>query len=529
MEPNGKRFPHYSFCSPLERGKRGEVTHMTAKYHEKITTGIEGLDSILEGGFPKDQFVLIQGGPGTGKTTLGLQFLLDGIMRGERGLYLSFLHNRKEIELIARSHGWDLEGIEVEELLSAADAARAAGEQTIFHSAHVELSETIDEVHKIVEQVSPKRLVFDSLSELLMLSDTLFRCRHQVVALKRLLSKIRCTSLFTIGGASSESETEFDNLSYGLVKLEQATPGYGVVRRTLEVVKMRGMRYRSGRHDFRIKTGGLEVYPRLQTFCEHTDKGWEKGGAGIRKVLKSGVRELDTLLGGGLEFGTTTLVLGASGVGKSTLSAFYACAAARQGMKAAIFLFDENLHTYCERARGIGLDLARFIEEGLVLIRRINIGEISPGQFSEIIRSCVEIDNIGVIVIDTLTGYASAMPQKGELLTLFHELLAYTGTQSILSFLLVEEHGLFGKVITEPRSMSLLSDTVLLLSFFEAQGRIRRAISVFKKRFGDHEKTIREFSITSDGIRVGQPLDHFSGVLSGIPSFSGKQGELMEA
>jgi circadian clock protein KaiC len=490
----------------------------------KAPTGIQGLDTILEGGFPNRQFVLIQGGPGTGKTTLALQFLLEGVRRGERSLYVSLLHGRGDIERIAHSHGWSLEGVEVETLVGPEDLAVC--EQTVFHSAHVELGETIGKLQAIVERWAPERLVFDSISELQVLSDTLFRCRQQVVSLKQFLSD-RCTALFTIGEAASVKVEEFEYVMEGLIRLRQYSPGYGLVRRSLEVIKMRGMAYISGLHDYRIAKGGLTIFPRRQAFPEPAESDKEQGIGSEQRLIESGVSELDALVGGGFEEGTATLLQGASGTGKSCLVTLYAHAAARQGKKSLLLIFDESVRIFLKRAKGIGLDLTPFIKEGLVDVRHMSIGEVSPGEISHTVRKAIERDKIEFLAIDSLSGYFPAVGDQVLVLTQLHELLAYTGNQGVLTFLTVAEHGLIGTGTPEPYSTTILADSVLLLRFFEARGSIRRAISVFKKRYGDHEKTIREMLISNEGIRLGEPLDGFSGILTGVPVYSGVQTELI--
>jgi circadian clock protein KaiC len=494
---------------------------------EKAATGIEGLDAVLEGGFPKRQSILIQGGPGTGKTTLALQFLLEGKRRGETGLYISLLQGRSDIERIARSHGWSLEGIGVETLMDYREFAGFAHEQTVFHPAHVELGETIGKIRALVERTAPARLVFDSISELQVLSDTLLRSRQQVAELKQLLSQ--CTALYTIAASPSAKVEEFEYILDGLIRLRQQAPVFGLVRRSLEVVKMRGMAYRSGHHDYSIERGGLRIYPRLQAFHEpYTDEVPTEGDEDAQEVFNSGVPGLDALIREGFRGGTAALIQGAAGVGKSCLVTLYAHAAAREGKRSSIFLFDESVQTYLLRARSIGLDLAPFIKEGLVAIRRISVGEVSPGELSEMVRIAIERDKIDLLAIDSLSGYLSAVADEVLVLAQLHELLAYTGSQGVLTFLTVAEHGLIGAGTPEPAATTILADAVLLLRFFESQGEIRRAISVFKKRYGDHERTIREMSITPQGIRIGEQLMGFTGVLTGNPVFVGAPKELIK-
>jgi circadian clock protein KaiC len=375
---------------------------------EKAATGIEALDAVLEGGLPRRQSILIQGGPGTGKTTLALQFLLEGKRRGEKGLYVSLVQGRGDIERIARSHGWDLEGIGVETLMKPDGLAR---EQTVFHPVHVELGETIGKIRALVERTAPRRLVFDSISELQVLSDTFLSCRQQLVELKQLLSE--CTAIFTIAESPSAKVEEFEYIMDGLIRLRQQAPVFGVVRRSLEIMKMRSMAYRSGHHDYSIERGGIRIYPRLQAFHEpYTDEVLTEGNEDAQEGFKSGLSGLDALLGGGFRRGTAVLIQGAAGVGKSCLITLYAHAAAREGKRSSIFLFDESVQTYLVRARSIGLDLSPFIRKGLIAIRRVSVGEVSPGELTELARNAIERDKTELLVIDSLSGYLSAVADE---------------------------------------------------------------------------------------------------------------------
>jgi len=490
----------------------------------KTSTGITGLDYILDGGFPEGQFILAQGAPGTGKTTLGLQFLIEGARKGERTLYISFLHAKRDIQRIAGSHGLSLEGVETAELSSVGGTEC---EQTIFHTDEVELGETINSIRDIVERVSPQRLVFDSISELQLLSGSSYRCRQNVASLKRLLAARNCTSLIMVG-ESDGNERETEHISDGIILLQQSSPDFGVVRRYLEIIKMRGMPYITGRHDYRIKTGGLEIYPRLQALSSRVSSTGIEDIQKEARLITTDVKELDAMLGGGMEEGSATLLLGAAGTGKSTITSAYAHSAAKEGTKSLILLFDESVRAYCQRAKNLGLDLYPSISSGVVSIRRISVGEISPGEFSQIVRLAIEEDGVRLLIIDTLTGYLVNTLEERSLLTQLHELLAYTGDRDVLTIMTVTEHGLIGVNKAEPQSVSLLADTVILIRYFEAYGNIKRAITVFKKRYGEHETAIREFMITSGGINVGKSLEHFSGILTGEPVFSGKKGELLE-
>ncbi len=476
---------------------------------ERAATGVQGLDAVLNGGFPRDWIYLVQGAPGTGKTTLGLQFLLEGVREGEKVLYVTLSHTERELREIARSHGWSLDDVPVFEVSAGEAATRLPADQTVFHTDQVELGETIDSILEAVRGAQPERLVFDPVEQIRLLTATALRYRRQLLVLKQALTDIPCTSLF-LTGPSTEGETELESMVHGIVALQRWSPSYGSVRRQLEVVKGRGMVYRGGYHSFRIRTGGLEVHPRLDTTSGVDDVG--------RATLACGVEQLDALVGGGLEEGTACLILGPTGTGKTTIATLYAYAAAERGDATAIFLFDERPETFFKRAEGLGMDLRPFIESGLVRLQQVSTGEISPGEFADRVRRAVEVDGAKVVVIDSLTGYLNAMPHELLLVTQMHELLTYLSQRGVLTLLVMAQGGPMGSEEIIPLDISYLVDNVLLLRHFETQGTLRRAISVIKKRLGSHESTIRELRLTSSGVHVGEPLTAFRNVLSGNPS-----------
>jgi circadian clock protein KaiC len=486
---------------------------------EKATTGVAGLDHILNGGLPRGHTYLVEGQPGTGKTTLGLQFLREGIPNGETVLYVTLSETKQELEEIAASHGWSLEGIHIYELTAARVAEQLNYEQTVFHTADVELHEVTDEILRTINQLQPDRVVFDSITEIRLMAENPLRYRRQVFSIRQALSDITCTSLFMNVLPSDNSDEAFQSLVHGVLKFERTTPDYGGMRRRMQITKMRGMPYREGYHDFRIHTGGLRVYPRIEVKDPSLQHDWH--------VISSGNVELDTLLGGGLEIGTSCLFVGQSGTGKSTLATVYAYAAAQRNEPVSIFLFDEHLNTFYKRAEGQGMDLAPLVADGRLHIRQINIGELSPGEFATLVRDAVEQDHARLIAIDSLTGYLNAMPQEKLLVTQMHELLTYLSQCNVLAFLTITQHGIIGGPPIDPIDMSYLSDTVLLMRHFEAEGSVRQAISVVKKRHGLHEKTIREMRITSSGIHFSQPLQNFSGVLTGNPVYEGAHESLL--
>ncbi len=487
----------------------------------KAATGIPGLDTILEGGFPRHWIYLIQGVPGTGKTTLGLQFLLEGLKQGERVLYITLSHTKRELVEIAHSHGWSLEDVPVHQFSAGEAAAYIASEQTVFHTADIELKETTDTILDVINRIKPDRLIFDPIEQIHLLTDSPLRYRTQLLILKQALVDMECTTLFLTGEPSGKSDQQLEALVHGGLELEQHAPDYGDVRRRLKVNKGRGMRYHGGYHSFGIRTGGLQVYPRLETPAS------ENNGRALRTVVKSGVGELDTLLGGGLEEGTACLLIGPTGTGKSSLTALYAYAAALRGERSAVFLFDERPETFHRRSEGMGLDLAPQVEAGLVRLQHVNTGELSPGEFAHTVRQAVDRDKVKLVVIDSLTGYLNAMPQEMLLVSQLHELLSYLSRQGVLTFLIMAERGVLGSGELEPVDVSYLADAVVLLRRFETEGQLRRAISVIKKRYGAHESTIRELRTTSSGVQVGEPLTTFSGVLTGTPIYEGRSATLL--
>lgn len=491
----------------------------------RASTGIVGLDTILHGGFPPHWIYLVQGVPGTGKTTLGLQFLLEGLRSGERVLYITLSHTERELQEIAGSHGWSLENLPLHEISAGEAANRLVSDQTVFHSADVELGEMIDGILENVARVKPERLVFDPIEQIRLLTDSPLRYRKQLLKLKQALTDINCTALFLTNDTLGDAGQDLESMVHGIVALERKSPAYGSVRRQLEIVKGRGMRYHEGHHTFRIRTGGLEVYPRLETTTTKRQAGWT--------ALKSGVKELDTLLGGGLEEGTACLVVGPTGTGKTSIATLYAHAAAARGERAAIFLFDERPETFYRRAMGLGMNVEKYVAAGLIQVQPVNTGELSPGEFVHDVRQVVEGDGkrkgVKVVIIDSLTGYLNAMPDETLLIPQMHDLLTYLSQRGVLTLLLMAQSGVMGSGDISPLDISYLADAVLVLRHFEAEGRIRRAISVIKKRHGEHEQTIRELRITSAGVQIGEPITSFSNILTGNPTFEGNRLALLDS
>lgn len=483
---------------------------------DRAPTGIAGLDEISCGGLPRDRIYLVQGDPGAGKTTLAMQFLLDGARAGERSLLVTLSETRAEVEATARSHGWSLDGIEVFEMSAIEQAATVERENALFESSEFELQETTRLILERVAQLAPQRMVLDSLSELRMLAQSSLRYRRQLLGLKQHFSGAQCTALLLDDQVSEGRDLQQLTLAHGVIRLEHLTPTYGEDRRRLRVVKLRGVAYSGGYHDFSIRTGGLHVFPRLRASTHHLEFKAEP--------LSSGVPGLDQLLGGGIDRGTSTLLTGPAGTGKSLIATQFAMAAAERGESAAIFAFDEGAATFFERARRLGLDIDRHVASGRIQVQQLDPAEMSPVEFARTAFSAVE-SGARLIVIDSLNGYLTAMSDEKFLVAQLHELLSVFATHGATSLLLMGQFGLLGQMET-PVDVSYLSDAVLLLRYFEAGGRIRKAISVVKRRSGAHEDTIRELRVEPGGVRVGEPLTHFSGVLSGAPRFHGSLDHL---
>jgi circadian clock protein KaiC len=497
------------------RGAGGrEVDDLT-----RISTGCEGLDAILGGGLDPERLYLYEGQPGTGKTTIALQFLLEGARQGERVLYITLSETQRELQLVAHRHGWSLDGVDIFELVPPETTLDPDRELTVFHPAEMELTETTNLILDRVKQLNPARIVLDSLSELRLLAQSPLRYRRQVLALKHFFTTRNCTVILLDDLSAQQNDLQLHSITHGVVLLEQLAIDYGAERRRLRVVKMRGIEFRGGFHDFTIKKGGLSVYPRL-TAAEHR-------GSAADEHVSSGNAALDELLGGGLERGTNALLLGAAGVGKSSLALTYAVAAADRGERAVFFAFDEGRGTVEARARTLGLPLQAKVEEGLIRFQQIDPAEMSPGEFAANVRHSVEVDGARVIVIDSLNGYLNAMPDERFLILQMHELLTYLGQRGVLTILVLAQHGLVGPMDT-PLDISYLSDSVLMLRYFEVAGSVRRALSVVKKRSGHHEHSIREFRLSSGGIKVGPPLRSFSGIFTGTPQYAGDDSPLMK-
>jgi circadian clock protein KaiC len=497
--------------------KKGTARTSRPQTVERASTGIVGLDSILGGGLPTNHLYLLDGEPGTGKTTLALQFLLEGARNGEHGLYVTLSESTLELEGVAQSHEWNLDDIEIFEL--AAAGAAQPDEYTLFHPAEVELQETVTEVLEAVIAANPARVVFDSLSEMRLLARDALRFRRQILALKQFFAGRECTVLLLDDKSAPEGDMQLHSLAHGVIALEHLAMEYGAERRRLQVTKLRGARFWGGYHDFRICTGGIAVYPRIRRGELHVEKNLE--------AMRSNSEALDELLGGGLARGTSTLITGAAGTGKTVLSVQYVCAAVERGERARMFMFDERTSTFHARAEGLGMNLSAPLADGRLSIVQIEPTQMSPGEFANEIVRAVQVDKVTLLVIDSINGYMNAMPSERLLGVQLHELLSFLNDHGVTSVLTLVQHGVFGGPVDEAVDVSYLADTVVLLRYFEFQGAVRGAISVVKKRSGPHEHTIRECRVERGGLVVGEPLTEFRGVLTGVPEYTGASEPLM--
>lgn len=497
-----------------------EPTHPILPH--RISTGVPGLDEVLRGGLPQNRLYLLEGTPGSGKTTLALQFLLEGVRNGETTLYITLSETAEELHAVAESHGWSLDGITLLEFSAVEQLLGADRQQTLLHPWEIELGETVRLITDEVERVKPVRVVFDSLSEMRLLAQDPLRYRRQVLSLKQFFAGRNSTVVMVddLTVTDGIQDSHLHSLCHGVITLERLTLDFGAARRRLQVQKLRGVDYVGGFHDFIIVRGGLDLFPRLVAAQHHVPFAGDP--------LPSGSPELDSLLNGGPLRGTTTLISGPAGSGKSTLALQYVASACDRGERVVIYQFDERVGTLMVRAKAFGLDLQGHLDSGCLAIQQIDPAELAPGQFATLVRREVEGQDARVIVIDSLSGYLSAMPQEQQLVLQMHELLSYLNQRGVATILINPQQGLLGTMQTGGLNISYIADAVLMLRFFEADGRIRKALSVIKNRSGAHEDTIRELRIDSNGLRVGEPLRNFRGVLTGTPEYVGDHEPLLE-
>jgi circadian clock protein KaiC len=505
----------------FSEGDEGRVVMDSLETVERrAKTGIWGLDDILSGGLTRGHVFLLEGAPGTGKTTIALQFLMEGARAGEKCLYITLSETERELRDGAASHGWALgKEIEIFELLPPESLLDSEQQQSLLYSSDLELGETTKQIFETVDRVKPSRVVLDSLSEIRLLAQSSLRYRRQILAIKHYFAKFNTTVMLLDDLTAESSDKTVHSVAHGVLRLEELAPAYGAERRRIRVIKYRGVKYRGGFHDVTISTGGLNVFPRLVA-SEH-----RTSFAGDR--LSSGIAELDQLLGGGIDKGSSTLVLGPAGTGKSLLVIVHAIAAISRGEKAALFAFDEELGLLFSRMKGLGIDLENLRRSGKLFVEQVDAAELSPGEFAHRVRRRVDEDEIKTVIIDSLNGYQAAMPEENSLILHVHELLQYLNRQGAATFMTVAQHGLVGEM-QAPVDVTYLADTVILLRYFEALGHVRRAISIIKKRTGAHEPTIREYRIGNNGLTIGAPLVGFQGILSGIPVYVGKNDPLLD-
>lgn len=485
----------------------------------RLSTGVSGLDDILHGGLARGFLYLLEGSPGAGKTTLALQFLIEGARNGESGLYVSLAESEAELRHVAASHDLNLQNVTICKISPPELAGGATQAYTVFQPAEVELADVVETILARVREVNPSRVVIDSMSELRLLARDSLRYRRQILSLKQFFEGRDCTTLLLDERFRDNQESQVQTIAHGVISLEVLPREYGITRRRLEVLKIRASSFREGYHDYVILNGGLRVFPRLIS-------GEHRGSAVEPENLPSGIEELDALFNGGVQRGTSTLIAGPTGCGKSTLCAQFAFTAAKRGERSAIFTFDETRQSFLDRSRGLGMDIEPYLESQLIHLEQVDPAELSPGEFIHRIRAGVEKHGWRIVVIDSLNGLMNSMSEERALTVQLHELLSYLNQVGVASFMVLAQYGMLGNNVSSPTDVSYLADNVLLLRYFEAAGEVRQALSVVKRRSGPHERSIREMMIANGKLVIGDPLKNFTGVLSGTPEYTGEQSLL---
>lgn len=468
------------------------------------------MDDILGGGLPPNRLYVVEGEPGSGKTTMALQFLMEGVKRNERSLYITFSETEDELMAVAQSHHWDLSKLDLIDLSTLERQLTNESQTSLFHPSEIELNKVTENLLKRIDEISPVRIVFDSVSEMRLLAENPLRYRRQILSLKQALSSRKSTVYFLDDLTSTSQDLQVQSIAHGVIRLTRLHHEFGGERRQIRILKLRGVKFISGHHDFDVETGGVRVFPRLIS-SHHSDEP-------IQGFLASGEAGLDSLLGSGLDRGTANLFMGPAGTGKSSMCLLYAMAAIEKGEKVAFFCFDETIANLLKRSRAIGLKVDEAMKSGKLVIQKIDPAELSPGAFTGLIQDKIRQENVSVVVIDSLNGYIQAMPQESFITLQLHELLAYLNNQGIVTLMTLAQHGMIG-TMNSPVDLTYLADTVVLTRYYEANGAVKKAISVIKKRTGTHEDTIREYTIDKTGVHVGKILNKFQGILTGVPRF----------